>query len=127
MITVGSYLQRGDNSGIKHMRCIRVPGGSFRRYARLGSLIKVALRYLKHQRKIQKKKVYTALIIGVRRKQKRLDGSFVKFDTNRAVLLSDKGKFIGSRIVGPLCKEMRGGKNETRYRKIISRAQNHTV
>jgi len=122
MIMIGSLLQRGDNSGIKYMRCVRVPGGSYKRYARMGHLIKVALKYLKNRRKLQKKKVYTALIIGLRRKQSRNDGSFIKFDNNRAVLLSDKNKFIGSRIVGPLCKEMRGGKNEMRYKKIISRA-----
>jgi len=123
MIMIGSYLKRGDNSGIQHMRCVRVPGGSFKRYARMGHLIKVALKYMKHRRKLQKKKVYNAIIIGLKRKQYRKDGSFVKFDNNRAVLLSDKNKFIGSRIIGPLCKEMRGGKNEMRYKKIISRSQ----
>lgn len=121
MIRIGSHLVRADNSGVKLMKCIRIPGGSFQKVAGLGQLIRVSIKRLdRSKKKVQKKKIYNALIVGLKYKTRRKDGTFVKFDKNRALILSEQNKFMGTRVYGPLCKEIRGGIKEVKYRKIIA-------
>lgn len=121
MLQIGSHLVRADNSGVKLMKCVRIPGGSFQKTAGLGQLIRVCIKRLdRSKKKVQKKKIYNALVVAVKNRTRRKDGTFVKFDKNRALILSDQNKFLGTRVYGPLCKEIRGGIKEVKYRKIIA-------
>ncbi len=112
-----------DNSGGKRVQCIDVKGSSKQKYVFLGKTILVTAKKVKTGKKIVKKKLYSAVIIGTAKKKKRKKGYQIKFDKNRVVLLSDQNKFLGTRIYGPICKEIRGGKKEVVYKQIISYAK----
>lgn len=117
----GSKLIVSDNSGAKEVRCINVLGSSQQRYARLGNIIRVVVTKVKRQekKKVLRKKLYPAVLIGTKQIKQRRKGYYVKFDTNRVVMWSDQNKFLGTRVYGPLCKEIRGSKNETKYKQLI--------
>jgi len=120
MIIFKTKLRVADNSGAKICECIHIYGGIKRRQASLGDTILVAIKNLKHRKKIDKKKVYFALIVASKIKTKRNDGSYIKYDFNKVLLMNLQNKFLGTRIYSPLCKELRGGKNEIKYKQIFS-------
>jgi len=120
MITKGSYLTVSDNSGAKKVQCIHVLRNSRRRYARIGDTVLVSAKKVKHAKKIIKKKIYRALLISTAKGFRRPKGRTIRFRQNRVLILSEQDKFLGTRVYGPICREIRGGKKETQYKQIIS-------
>ena len=118
MIQTQSYLEVADNSGARRVMCIKVLGGSKRRYARVGDLIKVTVKEAIPRGKVKKGQVITAVVVRTKKGGRRPDGSLVKFDENAAVLLNNQDAPIGTRIFGPVTRELRGEK----FMKIISLA-----
>jgi large subunit ribosomal protein L14 len=118
MIQTQSYLEVADNSGARRVMCIKVLGGSKRRYARVGDLIKVTVKEANPRGKVKKGQVMTAVVVRTRKGVRRADGSLIKFDDNAAVLLNAQEAPIGTRIFGPVTRELRGEK----FMKIISLA-----
>lgn len=123
MITKGSYLIVSDNSGAKKVQCIHVLRNSHRRYARTGDAVLVSAKKVKHEKKIVKKKIYRALLISTTKGFRRSKGLTIRFSRNRVLLLSAQNKFLGTRVYGPICREIRGGKKELLYKQIISYAR----
>lgn len=118
MIQTQSYLEVADNSGARRVMCIKVLGGSHRRYARVGDLIKVTVKEASPRGKVKKGQVMTAVVVRTRKGVRRPDGSLIKFDDNAAVLLNAQEAPLGTRIFGPVTRELRGEK----FMKIISLA-----
>jgi large subunit ribosomal protein L14 len=118
MIQTESYLEVADNSGARRVMCIKVLGGSKRRYARVGDLIKVTVKEAIPRGKVKKGQVITAVVVRTKKGVRRPDGSLIKFDENAAVLLNAQDAPIGTRIFGPVTRELRGEK----FMKIISLA-----
>ncbi|MDP3273713.1 MAG: 50S ribosomal protein L14 [Deltaproteobacteria bacterium] len=118
MIQMRTILDVADNSGARRVQCIKVLGGSRRRYAALGDIIVVAVKEALPNMKVKKGQTARAVVVRTRREYLRADGSYVKFDTNSAVLIDKENVPIGSRIFGPVARELRG-KN---FQKIISLA-----
>ncbi|MDD5393419.1 MAG: 50S ribosomal protein L14 [Thiothrix sp.] len=118
MIQMQSTLQVADNSGAKKVMCIKVLGGSHRRYAGIGDIIKVSIKDAIPRGKVKKGDVYNAVIVRTAHGVRRNDGSKIRFDNNAAVLLNNKLDPIGTRIFGPVTRELRGEK----FMKIISLA-----
>ena len=118
MIQLQSILNAADNSGAKTLMCIKVLGGTRRRYATVGDVIKVSVRDAIPRGKVKKGEVYDAVIVRTRRGVRRADGSLIRFDGNAAVLLSNKLEPIGTRIFGPVTRELR----TVQFMKIISLA-----
>jgi large subunit ribosomal protein L14 len=118
MIQTQSYLEVADNSGARRVMCIKVLGGSHRRYARVGDLIKVTVKEAIPRGKVKKGQVLTAVVVRTRKGVRRADGSLIKFDDNAAVLLNAQHAPIGTRIFGPVTRELRSEK----FMKIISLA-----
>ncbi|TGD74221.1 50S ribosomal protein L14 [Mangrovimicrobium sediminis] len=118
MIQTQSYLEVADNSGARRVMCIKVLGGSKRRYARVGDLIKVTVKEAIPRGKVKKGQVMTAVVVRTKKGVRRADGSLIKFDDNAAVLLNNQQAPIGTRIFGPVTRELRGEK----FMKIISLA-----
>ena len=120
MIQMQSLLKIADNSGARSVMCIKVLGGSKRRYANIGDVIKVAIREAIPTGKVKKGQVVDALIVRSRKGVRRRDGSLIKFDENAAVILSDDdGNPKGTRIFGPVARELR----EKNFMRIVSLAQ----
>jgi large subunit ribosomal protein L14 len=113
-----TILDVADNSGAKRVLCIRVIGGTRRRYAALGDVIVVSVKEALPNARVKKGEVAKAVIVRTRREYGRADGSYIKFDTNSAVLINDQGEPIGTRIFGPVARELRA----KRFMKIISLA-----
>ena len=118
MIQVESRLQVADNSGAKEVACIKVLGGSHRRYATVGDIIMVSVKDAMPHAKVKKGDVMQAVIVRTAKEVRRADGSYIKFDTNAAVLLSKQGEPVGTRIFGPVARELRG----RNFMKIVSLA-----
>ena len=118
MIQTQSYLEVADNSGARRVMCIKVLGGSKRRYARVGDLIKVTVKEAIPRGKVKKGQVITAVVVRTKKGVRRPDGSLINFDENAAVLLNAQDAPIGTRIFGPVTRELRGEK----FMKIISLA-----
>jgi large subunit ribosomal protein L14 len=118
MIQTQSYLEVADNSGARSVMCIKVLGGSHRRYAGIGDVIKVSVKEAIPRGKVKKGQVLKAVVVRTRKGVRRQDGSLIKFDGNAAVLLNNKEEPIGTRIFGPVTRELRGEK----FMKIISLA-----
>ncbi len=118
MIQVESSLEVADNSGAKLVACIKVLGGSHRRYASVGDIIMVSVKDAMPHSKVKKGEVMQAVIVRTAKELRRPDGSYIKFDTNAAVLLNKQGDPIGTRIFGPVARELRA-KN---FMKIVSLA-----
>ena len=108
MIQTQSYLDVADNSGARRVMCIKVLGGSKRRYARVGDLIKVTVKEAIPRGKVKKGQVMTAVVVRTRKGVRRQDGSLIKFDDNAAVLLNNQESPVGTRIFGPVTRELRG-------------------
>jgi large subunit ribosomal protein L14 len=118
MIQMQTKLNIADNSGAVKAMCIKVLGGSKRRYAHLGDVIKVSIKEAAPRGKVKKGDVYNALIVRSAKGVRRNDGSVIRFDNNAVVLLNSKLEPIGTRIFGPVTRELRGQK----FMKIISLA-----
>ena len=118
MIQMQSTLSAADNSGAKELMCIKVLGGSKRRYAGIGDVIKVSIRDAIPRGKVKKGEVYDAVVVRTKKGVRRADGSLIRFDGNAAVLLTNKLEPIGTRIFGPVTRELR----TTAFMKIISLA-----
>lgn len=118
MIQMQTILQAADNSGAKSVMCIKVLGGSKRRYASVGDIIKVSIKEANPRGKVKKGEVYNAVVVRTRKGVRRIDGSLIRFDGNAAVLLNNQHQPIGTRIFGPVTRELRTEK----FMKIISLA-----
>jgi large subunit ribosomal protein L14 len=118
MIQMQSTLAAADNSGAKELMCIKVLGGSHRRYASIGDVIKVSVRDAIPRGKVKKGEVYSAVVVRTAKGVRRSDGSLIRFDGNAAVLLNNKLEPIGTRIFGPVTRELRS----ERFMKIVSLA-----
>lgn len=118
MIQMQSVLKVADNSGARKVQCIKVLGGSHRRYANIGDVIKVSIKESIPRGKIKKGDVHFAVVVRTAKGIRRNDGSIIRFDDNAAVLLNSKQEPVGTRIFGPVTRELRGDK----FMKIISLA-----
>lgn len=118
MIQMQSILNAADNSGARRLMCIKVLGGSKRRYAHIGDVIKVSVKDAIPRGKVKKGEVYNAVVVRTRKGVRRADGSLIRFDGNAAVLLNNQMQPIGTRIFGPVTRELRS----ERFMKIISLA-----
>lgn len=118
MIQMQTVLDVADNSGAKKVQCIKVLGGSHRRYAAIGDVIKVSVKDAIPRGKVKKGDVFNAVVVRTAKGVRRRDGSVIRFDNNAAVLLNTQHQPIGTRIFGPVTRELRSEK----FMKIISLA-----
>jgi large subunit ribosomal protein L14 len=118
MIQMQTTLAAADNSGARELMCIKVLGGSRRRYAGIGDVIKVSVRDAIPRSKVKKGEVYNAVVVRTTKGVRRPDGSLIRFDGNAAVLLNNKLEPVGTRIFGPVTRELRS----ERFMKIVSLA-----
>ncbi len=118
MIQQESMLKIADNTGAKRALCIRVLGGSRRRYARIGDVVVVTIKDALPNAPVKKGEVARAVVVRTAKEMRRKDGSYIRFDDNAAVLISPQGEPRGTRIFGPVGRELR----EKRYMKIVSLA-----
>ncbi len=118
MIQMQTFLKVADNSGAKKVCCIKVLGGSRRRYARVGDVIVVSVKEAIPNSKVKKGDVLKAVVVRTRREIGRNDGSYLKFDENSAVLINDQLEPLGTRIFGPVARELRA----KQFMKIVSLA-----
>jgi large subunit ribosomal protein L14 len=118
MIQMQTVLDVADNSGARRVMCIKVLGGSHRRYAGIGDVIKASVKEAIPRGKVKKGDVVSAVVVRTRKGVRRPDGSVIRFDGNAAVLLNNNGDPIGTRIFGPVTRELRSQK----YMKIVSLA-----
>lgn len=118
MIQMQSVLNVADNSGARRVMCIKVLGGSKRRYAGIGNLIKVSVKDAIPRAKVKKGDVLNALVVRTRKGVRRADGSLIRFDSNAVVLLNNQFQPIGTRVFGPVTRELRS----EQFMKIISLA-----
>jgi len=118
MIQMQTILEAADNSGAKKLACIKVLGGSKRRYASLGDVIIVSVKEAIPNAKVKKGDVMRAVIVRTHKEVRRVDGSYIKFDDNSAVLITPQNEPVGTRIFGPVARELRAKK----FMKIISLA-----
>ena len=117
MLQQESMVMAADNSGARTMQVIRVSGSTHRRYAHIGDLVKITVKDAIPRGKVKKGEVHNAVIVRTRKGVRRPDGSWIRFDTNAAVILNPKMEPIGTRIFGPVTRELR-----ERYMRIISLA-----
>ena len=118
MIQLRTVLDVADNSGAKKVQCIKVLGGSRRRYARIGDIIVVAVRESDPRGTVKKGEIKKAVVVRTRKEIRRPNGTYIKFDTNSAVLINDSREPLGTRIFGPVARELRA----KRFMRILSLA-----
>jgi large subunit ribosomal protein L14 len=118
MIQVQSMLEVADNSGARRVQCIKVLGGSKRRYAGIGDVIKISIKEAIPNSRVKKGEMFNALVVRTRKGVRRPDGSLIRFDRNAAVLLNPQLQPIGTRIFGPVTRELRS----ERFMRIVSLA-----
>ena len=118
MIQFRTVLDVADNSGAKKVQCIKVLGGSRRRYARIGDIIVVTVRETDPQSAVKKGEVKKAVVVRTRKEIRRPNGTYIKFDVNSAVLINDNREPLGTRIFGPVARELRAKK----FMRILSLA-----
>jgi len=118
VVQLRSILEVADNSGAKRVQCIKVLGGSHKRYARLGDIIVVSVKEALPNSNIKKGTVTKAVVVRTKKEQRRIDGSYIRFDQNAAVLINAEGEPVGTRIFGPVARELRWKE----FTKIISLA-----
>src|SRR2546430_8992583 len=118
MIQMQTMLEVADNTGARRVMCIKVLGGSKRRYAHIGDIIKVSVKDAAPRGRVKKGEIYSAVVVRTRHGVRRDDGAKIKFDTNAAVLLTPKLEPIGTRIFGPVTRELR----TERFMKIVALA-----
>jgi large subunit ribosomal protein L14 len=117
MIQTETVLLAADNSGARKVQCIKVLGGSHRRYAGVGDIVKVTVKDAIPRGRVKKGEIYDAVVVRTRKGVRRPDGSIIRFDTNAAVLLTGRKEPVGTRIFGPVTRELRA-----QYMRIISLA-----
>lgn len=117
MIQTESQLQAADNSGARRVQCIKVLGGSHRRYAGVGDIIKITVKDAIPRGRVKKGDVLNAVVVRTRHGVRRPDGSLIRFDNNAAVLLTPQNEPVGTRIFGPVTRELRA-----KFMRIISLA-----
>jgi large subunit ribosomal protein L14 len=126
MLFQNSFLEVADNTGPKIVKCLKRLNNHGSTISLIGEEIRIAVqgkRYVRYRKKKLDKKIFKALIISVKNKHRRLNGNFITFSANRAVLLNDDLQFLGTRVKGPICKELRYTKIKAlRYKRIISYA-----
>jgi large subunit ribosomal protein L14 len=118
MIQMQTTLSAADNSGARRLMCVKVLGGSKRRYAGVGDIIKVTVKEAIPRGKVKKGELYNAVVVRTRKGVRRSDGSVIRFDSNAAVLLNNQLQPIGTRIFGPVTRELRS----ERFMRIVSLA-----
>ena len=118
MIQMQTMLAVADNSGARKVQCIKVLGGSKRRYANIGDVIKVTVKEAAPRGRVKKGEVVRCVVVRVKKEVRRADGSYIKFDQNAAVLIDTNGAPRGTRIFGPVARELR----DKKYMKIVSLA-----
>lgn len=118
MIQMQTILDSADNSGAQKLMCIKVLGGSKRKYASVGDVIVVSIKEATPRGKVKKGDVHKAVVVRTHKEIRRQDGSYIRFDTNSAVLINNAGEPIGTRIFGPVARELRA----KQYMKIVSLA-----
>lgn len=118
MIQTESVLDVADNSGAKRVKCLKVLGGSKRRYASVGDVITVTIKEAAPNSKVKKGQIHRVVIVRTKKEIRRQDGSYIRFDKNSAVLITKDNEPLGSRIFGPVARELRGRS----FMKIISLA-----
>ena len=118
MIQNYSYLDVADNSGAKSVRCFHVLGGTRRRYGGLGDIVVVSVREAIPKASVKKGDVVKAVLVRTSKETRRADGSYIRFDTNSAVIIDAQGEPVGTRIFGPVARELR----EKKFMKIVSLA-----
>ena len=118
MIQMQTVLAAADNSGARRLMCVKVLGGSKRRYAGVGDIIKVTVKEAIPRGKVKKGELYNAVVVRTRKGVRRPDGSVIRFDSNAAVLLNNQLQPIGTRIFGPVTRELRS----ERFMRIVSLA-----
>lgn len=118
MIQMQTVLDAADNSGARRLMCVKVLGGSKRRYARVGDIIKVSVKEAIPRGKVKKGEMYNAVVVRTKKGVRRSDGSLIRFDSNAAVLLNNQLQPIGTRIFGPVTRELRSEK----FMRIVSLA-----
>lgn len=118
MIQHRSILEVADNSGAKKVQCIGVMGGSHRKYARMGDIVVVSIKEALPESNVKKGSVAKAIVVRTKKETRRTDGSYIKFDQNAVVLINAEGDPIGTRIFGPVARELRWKE----YMKIVSLA-----
>ena len=118
MISWRTFLDSADNTGAKRLYCIKVLGGTRRKYARLGDIVVVSIKEAIPNSKVEKGTVQRAVIVRTRKEQRRSDGSYVRFDNNAAVLITKDNEPMGTRVFGPIARELR----TKGFMKIISLA-----
>lgn len=117
MIQVQTELDVADNSGARRVECIKVLGGSKRRYANVGDVIRISVKDAMPRSKVKKGEVLRAVVVRTKKGVRRSDGSLVRFDTNAVVIVNNQGQPVGTRIFGPVARELRKS-----YMKIVSLA-----
>lgn len=121
MIFKNSKLISADNTDIRLAKVIKVLGSSKKTRANIGELVRTTVAKRWQRKDIIKKKIYYSLIITIKKKTRRLNGCFIRFDQNRSLTFSEQFKFLGTRIYGPICKEIRSNKKRrVAYRRVIS-------
>ena len=118
MVQAESYLRVADNTGAKELKCIRVLGGSTRRYGNIGDIIVCSVRKAAPGGQVKKGDVVKAVIVRTRKQYRRPDGTYIRFDDNAAVIIKDDKQPVGTRIFGPVARELR----EKDFMKIVSLA-----
>jgi len=118
MIQLRTVLDVADNSGAKKIQCIKVLGGSGRRYARIGDIIVASVREADPRSQVKKGEVKKAVVVRTKKEIRRPNGTYIKFDTNSAVLINDSREPLGTRIFGPVARELRA----KRFMRILSLA-----
>lgn len=118
MIQPRSIVEVADNSGAKKAQCIRVMGGSHRKYARMGDIVVVSIKEALPESNVKKGSVAKAIVVRTKKETRRNDGSYIRFDQNAVVLINAEGDPIGTRIFGPVARELRWKE----YMKIVSLA-----
>ena len=118
MIQTETQLVSSDNSGAKQLNVINLKGGSFRRYARIGDIVTVSIRAAIPNSKVEKGKIFQAVIVRTKKELRRPDGSYIRFDDNAAVLINKENQPVGTRIFGPVARELRN----KGFMKIVSLA-----
>ena len=118
MIQMQTMLTAADNSGAKRLQCIKVLGGSKRKYASIGDIIVVSVKEALPNARVKKGDLKRAVVVRTKKEIRRADGSHIKFDVNSAVIINDANEPVGTRIFGPVARELRAKK----FMKIVSRA-----
>ena len=118
MIQMESVLDVADNSGAKRVKCVKVLGGSKRKYAGIGDIIVASIKDAAPNGKVKKGQIARAVIVRTRKEIRRVDGSYIRFDTNSAVLVNKDNEPVGTRIFGPVARELRA----RNFMKIVSLA-----